>query len=123
MSNFIPNEIKTFVPRDPPWISKELKTMLNRKIGFLKIIKEKVIRKRIKLCLTLFRTECQKAVESAKVSYLTNMGNKLKNPGTSQKSYWKIIHRVMNKCRSPKIPPLCVNDKFILDFGEKAKYL
>ena len=50
------------------------------------------------------------------------MGNKLKNPDTSLKSYWKIIHRVMNKCRSPKIPPLRVNDKFILDFEEKAKY-
>ena len=73
--------------------------------------------------LGLFRTECQKAFESAKVSYLANMGYKLKNPGTSQKPYWKIIHRVMNKCRSPKIPPLPVNDKFILDFGEKAKYI
>ena len=31
MSSFIPNEIKPFVPRDPPWISKEIKTMLNRK--------------------------------------------------------------------------------------------
>ena len=32
MSNFIPNEIKRFVPRDPPWVTKALKTMLNRKI-------------------------------------------------------------------------------------------
>ena len=31
MSNLIPNETKSFVPRDPPWITKLLKTMLNRK--------------------------------------------------------------------------------------------
>ena len=31
MSNLIPNETKRFVPRDPPWITKPLKTMLNRK--------------------------------------------------------------------------------------------
>ena len=31
MSNFVPNEIKSFVPRDPPWITKALKTMLKRK--------------------------------------------------------------------------------------------
>ena len=31
MSIFIPNENKRFVPRDPPWITKPLKTMLNRK--------------------------------------------------------------------------------------------
>ena len=31
ISNFIPNEIKRFVPRDPPpWIMKSLKTMFNR---------------------------------------------------------------------------------------------
>ena len=41
---------------------------------------------------------------------------------TSQKSYWKIINRVMNKCRVPKIPPLLVNNIFILNCREKAKY-
>ena len=30
MSNFIPNETKRFVPCDPPWITKSLKTMLNK---------------------------------------------------------------------------------------------
>ena len=49
------------------------------------------------------------------------MGNKVNDPGTSQKSYWKIINRVMNKCRAPKIPPLLINNRFILDCSEKAK--
>ena len=31
MSNFIPNETKRFVLHDPSWITKSLKTMLNRK--------------------------------------------------------------------------------------------
>ena len=44
----------------------------------------------------------------------------MNDPGTSQKSYWKIINRVMNKCRAPKIPPL-INNRFILDCSEKAK--
>ena len=37
----------------------------------------------------------------------------MNDPNTSQKSYWKIINRVMNKCRVPKIPPLLVNNVFI----------
>ena len=41
---------------------------------------------------------------------------------TSQKSYWKIINRVMCKCRTPKIPPLFVHNLFILNCREKAKY-
>ena len=52
-----------------------------------------------------FRIECQQAVEMAKLSYLENLGDKLNNPNTFQNSYWKIINRVMNKCRAPKIPP------------------
>ena len=31
MSDFIPNETKWFIPCDPPWITKPIKTMLNRK--------------------------------------------------------------------------------------------
>ena len=49
------------------------------------------------------------------------MGNKVNDPGTSQKSYWKIITRVMNKCRAPKILALLVNNMFILNCNEKAK--
>jgi len=49
------------------------------------------------------------------------MGNKLNNPNTGQKSYWKIINKVMNKCKAPKIPPLLVNNSFVLNYREKAK--
>ena len=65
--------------------------------------------------------ECQQAVESAKLTYLKNLGNKVNDPGTSQKSYWKIINRVMNKYSAPKIPSLFVNNMFILNCCEKAK--
>ena len=49
MSNFIPNEVQRFVPRNPPWISKHLKSTLNKKIDFSKIIKNMVIKPRTKL--------------------------------------------------------------------------
>ena len=49
-----------------------------------------------------------------------NLGNKANNPNTSQKSFWKIINRVMNKCL--KIPSLLVNNLFILYCREKASY-
>ena len=122
MSNFIPNEIKKFVTRDPPWITKPLKAMLNRKNRLFKNYKKHRYKEEDKVRLEVFRIECQKAVESAKLSYLTNMGNKVNYPGTSPKSYWKIINRVMNKCKAPKIPPLLINNRFILDCKEKAKH-
>ena len=121
MSNFIPNEIKRFVPRDPPWITKPLKNMLNRKNRLYKSYKRHGYKEEDKVRLDLFRTECQKAVETAKFAYLTNLGNKVNDPTTTQKSYWKIINRVMNKCRAPKIPPVLVNNTYILNCIEKAE--
>ena len=75
-----------------------------------------------KVKLETLRIECQQAVETAKLSYLRNLGNKVNDPNTSQKSYWKIINRVMNKSRAPKVPPLLVNNMFILNCREKARY-
>ena len=121
MSNYIPNEIKRFVPRDPPWITKSLKTMLNRKNRLFKNYKKHRYKDEDRLWLDAFRAECQEVVETAKLTYLNNLGKKVNDPGTSQKAYWKIINRVMNKCRAPEIPPLFVNNMFILYCSEKAK--
>ena len=120
MRNFIPNETKRFVPRHPPWITKPLKTMLNKKNRLFKNYKKHGYKVEDKVKLDMFRTECQQAGESAKIFYITNLGNKVNDPNTSQKSYWEIINWVINKCRAPKVPPLLVNNLFILDCEEKA---
>ena len=67
MSNFIPNETKRFVPRDPPWITKPLKTMLNRK-NRLSITTKNGNKAEDKVRLEAFRFECQQAVETSKLS-------------------------------------------------------
>ena len=120
MSNYIPNEIKKFIPHDPPWITKPIKTMLNRKNRLFKNYKKHRYKDEDKVRLDAFRTECQNVVETAKLTYLKNLGNKVNDPSTSQKAYWMIINRVMNKCRAPKIPPLLVNNMFVLNCREKA---
>ena len=122
MSIFIPNETKKIIPRDPPWITKPLKTMLNRKNRLYKSYKRNGYKEEDKLRLNAFRVECQQAVEMAKLTYLKNLGNKANDPHTSQKVYWKIIQKVMNKCRAPKIPPLLVNNVFIMFSRAKAIY-
>ena len=76
--------------------------MLNRKNRLFKNYKKHGYKAVDKVRLEEFRHECQKAVE-------------FDNPRIYQKSYWKIIHRVMNTCRAPKIPPLVINNQFILD--------
>ena len=105
MSNYIPNETKRFIPRDPPWITKPIKTMLNRKNRLFKNYKKHRYKDEDEVRLDAFRTECQNVVETAKLTYLKNLGNKVNDPSTSHKTYWKIINRVMNKCRASKIFP------------------
>jgi len=122
MSNFIPNEIKKIVPRNPPWITKDLQNLLNKKNRLYKNYKKHGYKAEDKVRLDAFRIECQQAVETKKLSYLTRLGDKVNDPNTTQKSYWKIINRVMNKSRAPKIPPLLVNNLFILDCKEKARH-
>ena len=102
MANFIPNEIKRIIPRDPPWITKSLKPMLNRKNRFLKNYKRHGYKLEDKVRLDNLREECQEAVETARLTYLANMGKKLNNPNSSQKSYWKIISKIKNKCKLQK---------------------
>ena len=77
--------------------------MLDRKNWLFKNYKRLGYKTVDKVWLDAFRIECQKAVEAAKLSYLANLGNKVNNPSTSQKSYWKIINRVMNKCWVPSL--------------------
>ena len=64
MSNFIPNETKRFVPRDPPWITKSLKAMLNKKNSLFKNYKKHRYKEEDKVRLDAFRLECQNAVET-----------------------------------------------------------
>ena len=69
MANFIPNEIKRFVSRDPPWITKSLKTMLKRKNRLFKNYKKHGYKEDDRIRLKVFRIECQEAVESAKLTW------------------------------------------------------
>ena len=58
MSNFIPSETKRFVPHDPPWITKQLKTMLNSKNRLFKYYKKHGYKEEDKVRLDTFRVQC-----------------------------------------------------------------
>ena len=121
MSNFIPSEVKKSVPRDPPWIDKNLKKMLKKKDKHYRNYKKHGYREEDKTTLEVLRTECKESIEAAKKAYLEKLANSLNDPTTTPKNYWKIIYRVMNKTRAPKIPPILDKGTFIISCKEKAK--
>ena len=73
-----------------------------------------------KIVLERHRQICSDAILSAKENYLKQQGEKLSNPNTSQKTYWKIMNSFLNKCKAPKIPPLFYNNRFVVNCKEKA---
>ena len=85
------NIMSNFVPRDPPWINKPLKSMLNRKNRLYKSYKRHGYKEEDKVRLDTFRGECQLVVENAKLSYLTNLGNKVNDPNTSKSLIGKLL--------------------------------
>ena len=52
---------------------------------------------------------------------ITNSGKNLHNHNSNNKFYWKIINTLLKKCKASKIPPLLVNNLFIINCKEKAK--
>ena len=86
MSNFIPNKTKRFVPRDPLWITKPLKTMLNRKNRLFNNYKKHGYKTEDKIMFEAFRIECKQSVETPKWSDLRNLGNKADNPNLGKLS-------------------------------------
>ena len=107
-------------PKDPPWIHKNLKTMLNRQQRLYRNYKRHGFKPEDKIRVDSFREECLAEILKYKTKYLENLGNKLADPNTCQKTYKKVINRVMNKCKSPKIPPILINNIFVLNAKEKA---
>ena len=51
-----------------------------------------------------------KQFKNAKEHYLRDLGEKLADPATGQKTYWKILNKFLNKCKISRIPPLFVQD-------------
>ena len=121
MSVFVPNEIKRIKPRDPSWISKELKSLLKKKNRLYASYKRNGYKENDRLNLEVFRSECKEAVDLAKRNHISKLGNKLNDPSTPSKSYWKIIHRVMNRARLPVIPPILVDNILVLNCVDKCK--
>ena len=55
-----------------------------------------------KIVVDRLRIVYQEAVVNAKENYLKNLGSKLADPTTGQKSYWKILNELLNKCKLQK---------------------
>ena len=61
------------------------------------------------------------SIEESKEKYYTKLSSRLADPLTSPKTYWSILKTFLNNKKIPCIPPLFHENKFIIDFKEKAE--
>ena len=120
MSNFIPNEVITVRPRDPEWLNRDVKKLLRKQNKIYKKFKKNGYKNEDKVVLDHLRNQCFDAINKSKENYFKDLGDKLANPTTGQKMYWKIVNKFLNKCKVPRIPPLLVDDKYVTNCKEKA---
>ena len=73
--------------------------------------------------LIIKTNECEEIVSAAKDKYIIQICEKLNDPITAPKTYWKIINRFLNNKKIPAIPPLLVNGEIIQNFLKKHLFL
>ena len=121
MSNFVPNEMKSFNSHKPPWFNGHIKNLLRKQNNLYRKYKNNGFNPNDKLVLDNHRSICSQAIIRAKDNYLRREGDKLSDNSTAQKTYWKILNTFLNKCKLPRIPPLFFRNHFVIDCKEKAK--
>ena len=59
-------------------------------------------------------------ISTAKDKYIFQMCEKLNDPISAPKTYWKIINRFLSNTKIPAIPSLLVSGEIISNFSQKA---
>ena len=58
-------------------------------------------------------------ITSCKLKYYEGLANKLSDPNTVRKTYWKILKTFINGTKIPLMPPLLVGNQLVSDFWKK----
>ena len=120
ISNFVPNEEKTFRPSEPPWLNRSIKIRLRKHNKLYRKSKENGFTEGDNAIVEESKSQINELILDAKEKYLQSQGAELADPSTDSKKYWKILNIFLNKCKVPRIPPLFENNSFVTDCKEKA---
>ena len=101
----------------PRWIMKSKKWLREKKWLF------QSQRKSCKLNFAVLNSlteDISDAITCYKLKYYKHLANKLNDPKTTPKTYWKILKTFVNGTKIPLIPPLLVGNQLVSDFLVKA---
>ena len=119
-SREIPHRTIKWDDRDPPWITKELKTAIRRKHRVYRRYIERGKNPDDWCKVKTIRNETSRMIANAKNTYYHKLGQMLSNPNVGPKKYWSTLARLINNKKICNIPPLLEEGLFITDPTNKA---
>ena len=113
MSKFIPNKTVLVDGRDPTWITRKLKSMIQEKNLFykkyLKPNKQETFQ-----AFSQIQEQVRLAIEDSQKMYYEKLSNKLSNDKLNGKCYWAILKRFFNGKKIPCIPQYFMRISLVL---------
>ena len=91
LNNYIPHETKICNDRDPPWMTTKSKELIFQKNKLYSCIKKRNNSFLNKQLLRNLQQHLGKSIENAKSKYFFRILEKLNNPNTSIKCYYKTL--------------------------------
>ena len=120
ITRHVPNREITCSDRDAPWITDDVKKAIRRKHrvyrGHVKRGRKPEDWTRIKQV----KNDATKMITEAKNKHYSGLGEKLCDPNVGIKTYWKTLHKIINKKQVMNISPSLLNGVFITNFQNKA---
>ena len=114
--NYIPHEIIICNDRDPTWIDKNIKKLINDKNRAYTSYCLNENNSSTFQNLQFLQSILNSLIEKSKLKYYAHLSKKLLDPGTSPKSYWSILKAFLNNKKIPCVSPLLHETEFITDF-------
>ena len=121
--NFIPRKTTTSNDKDPPWMNKQIKTLTAEKKALYERLKRRMLNSKLFDKFDALKAKLQNSINYFEFEYHRKISKKLSNPSTSPKCYWTLLKTLLNGRKTPCIPPLFHDNKFITDFEKKSKVL
>ena len=109
MTKHISNKIITCNDKDAPWITPQIKSAIKRNSRVYRKWVDRGRNPHDRDHVRKVQNDTNKLIKEAKLSYYFNLGNKLSDPSTGQKKFWRVCKTLANQKRNTNIPPIVID--------------
>ena len=94
--NFILRQTIACNDKDPPWMNKQIKTLIAEKNAFYKYLERRTINSKFLDKIDGLQAKLQSPINILQFKYYRKISKKLSDPSTSSKCYWTLLKTLLN---------------------------